>query len=156
LYLFYVYLFILFLFISLRPAEMSSKIPVPIVRVVFPSKNTLPARDPRFDELSGRFEESRFEKHYSFLEELKERDLNQLKEQLKAEKDLQQKEKLKRALQIAQDRRKTELDKKKTKEAITHLKKEIKPAHHIPHSQRKPFFPHRGNILFSFSSFVKN
>lgn len=42
-----------------RPREMSSKVPVPVVREIIPVKKTTP-RDPRFDSLCGTFNEKVF------------------------------------------------------------------------------------------------
>jgi ribosomal RNA-processing protein 36 len=52
------------------------------------------SRDPRFDSLSGKFNEDLFQKSYSFVEDYKQEELNELNEQLRKEKDPEEKERL--------------------------------------------------------------
>ena len=51
-------------------------------------------RDPRFDSLSGKFNEDLFEKSYSFLNEYKKSEIEQIKNQINKEKDPDEKSKL--------------------------------------------------------------
>ncbi|KPP78403.1 hypothetical protein Z043_102096 [Scleropages formosus] len=56
-----------------RPMEISSKKPAPFLRQVVPVKKKL-LRDPRFDNLSGEFKPEIFEKTYSFLNDVKQKE----------------------------------------------------------------------------------
>jgi ribosomal RNA-processing protein 36 len=51
-------------------------------------------RDPRFDSLSGKFNEDLFHKSYSFVEEYKQEELKEINEQLRKEQDPEEKERL--------------------------------------------------------------
>nr|CAD7426576.1 unnamed protein product [Timema monikensis] len=81
-----------------RPREMSSKVPVSLLCEVVPVKKVVP-RDPRFDTLCGAFNEKAFKSSYSFLSKVKQQELKQLKEDLKAEKNSNRKEKIRYLIQ---------------------------------------------------------
>nr|CAD7197468.1 unnamed protein product [Timema douglasi] len=81
-----------------RPREMSSKVPVSLLSEVVPVKKVVP-RDPRFDTLCGEFNEKAFKSSYSFLSKVKQQELKQLKEDLKAEKNSIRKEKIRYLIQ---------------------------------------------------------
>ncbi|KAI9473934.1 MAG: hypothetical protein EXX96DRAFT_579922 [Benjaminiella poitrasii] len=51
-------------------------------------------RDPRFDKLSGHFNQDLFEKSYGFINEYKKSEMEMLKERIKKEKDPDTQEKL--------------------------------------------------------------
>ncbi|KAJ7374405.1 rRNA biogenesis protein rrp36 [Desmophyllum pertusum] len=72
-----------------RPREMSSKKPVSRLRHVIPL-----ARDPRFDELSGTFNQEKFDKAYSFLGEIKANEKKQLQKELQKTKQPERKQQL--------------------------------------------------------------
>jgi len=95
--------------------EMSSKIPVSRFRMVVPTKNKFKPRDPRFDELSGPFNEHLFKKSFSFLDELKNKEIEDLRKQLKREKEPEEQTKINKAISIltqrmAAEKRKEEHD----------------------------------------------
>ncbi|ESO87718.1 hypothetical protein LOTGIDRAFT_234962 [Lottia gigantea] len=77
-----------------RPKEMSSKKRVPIFRKVIEVKRKL-NRDPRFDDLSGTFDEKQFKHSYAFLEEMKQKEKKQIVRAMKKEKDKSRKSELK-------------------------------------------------------------
>ncbi|CAG2213673.1 RRP36 [Mytilus edulis] len=56
-----------------RPMEMSSKRPVRLSKESDPAKKKM-TRDPRFDDLSGEYNESYFKSNYSFLYDIKSRE----------------------------------------------------------------------------------
>ncbi|XP_021003089.1 ribosomal RNA processing protein 36 homolog [Parasteatoda tepidariorum] len=64
-----------------RPREMSSKTPVPVFRDVFAIKKAH-SRDPRFDDLSGTFDEELFEENYSFVDDIKRKEREKLEKEL--------------------------------------------------------------------------
>ena len=76
-----------------RPREASSKRKVSVIRnpEQIAKKNH---RDPRFDDLSGEFDESRFEASYDFLKEMRTDEKQQLNNELKKCKDEQRKVKI--------------------------------------------------------------
>jgi ribosomal RNA-processing protein 36 len=57
-------------------------------------------RDPRFDSLSGNFNEELFNKSYSFLDDLKQGEMKEMRKELKKTTDPKEKEKLRKALGI--------------------------------------------------------
>lgn len=76
-----------------RPMEVSAKRPVPFLRqIVTVKKSTL--RDPRFDDLSGEYKSDIFEKTYSFINDIKNREKEVVKKKLKKTKSEKKKEKL--------------------------------------------------------------
>lgn len=71
-----------------RPMEMSSRKPVPFGQPdVQSKKHAFVARDPRFDDLSGEFNESYFKQSYGFLSDIKLREKQKLLKMLKKTKD---------------------------------------------------------------------
>ncbi|GAB1601433.1 ribosomal RNA processing protein 36 homolog [Argonauta hians] len=65
-----------------EPLEMSSKKQVSTIRKVVPVQKKV-HRDPRFDDLSGKYNEEFFKKSYSFIEDYKEKELKVLKKKIK-------------------------------------------------------------------------
>ncbi|CAO3597112.1 unnamed protein product [Absidia cylindrospora] len=76
------------------PMEMSSKKKVGRFRDVVETASTK-RRDPRFDKLSGQLNQDLFEKSYEFLNDYKQSEQAQLKEQLTKTKDPEERERLK-------------------------------------------------------------
>lgn len=76
-----------------RPRELSSKKPVPRLRQVIPVKKRM-ARDPRFDELSGSFNQEMFDKAYSFLDDVKANEKKQLQKEMQKTKHPERKHQL--------------------------------------------------------------
>jgi len=68
------------------PAEMSAKRPVSILKKVVPVKK-VKFRDPRFDSLSGTFDNKSFKSSYAFLTEYKRNDLENLRKELEVTTD---------------------------------------------------------------------
>uniref|UniRef100_A0A3B5BAI2 rRNA biogenesis protein RRP36 n=1 Tax=Stegastes partitus TaxID=144197 RepID=A0A3B5BAI2_9TELE len=69
-----------------RPMEISAKKPAPFLRQVVPvRKPTL--RDPRFDDLSGEYKPEIFEKTYKFINDIRHREKEIVKKQLKKTKN---------------------------------------------------------------------
>jgi len=81
-----------------RPREMSSKKTVGRFReVVQVAKKE--RRDPRFDPLCGEFNDKLFKESYQFVNEVKARELTELKKQLKTEEDKERREEVKYLIQ---------------------------------------------------------
>ena len=77
-----------------RPQEVTSKKPVSrFIQVVKPEKKT--ARDPRFDHLSGNFDQAGFDKAYAFLDDYRKDEVEQLKDSIKGSKNEWEQERMK-------------------------------------------------------------
>eukprot|EP01133_Synstelium_polycarpum_P014177 gene14177-16713_t len=68
------------------PQEVSAKIPVGRFKQVV-AINKKAVRDPRFDNLGGKFDERFFRSQYGFLDEIIRRDIDRMTEKLKATED---------------------------------------------------------------------
>ena len=104
------------------PREESSKVRVPSVRdvVVVPK---VVRRDPRFDGVSGTYDEKAWKRNYNFVGDIKSSEVAQLKEQLRKEVDPSEKKKMKLLLQRMQNQEKAEKLKEK-KEAESKMERE--------------------------------
>ncbi|KAG0176319.1 hypothetical protein DFQ29_006284 [Apophysomyces sp. BC1021] len=108
------------------PMEVTSKKAVGRFREVVPAASAK-RRDPRFDKLSGAFNQDLFEKSYTFLDDYKSSEITMLREQLRKQKDPEEREKIqsvltkmvsqessakeaKRKQQLARERKKTEAE----------------------------------------------
>merc|ERR1719474_2637323 len=81
-----------------RPREMSSKKTVGRFReVVQVAKKE--RRDPRFDPLCGEFNDKLFKESYQFVNEVKSKELVELKKQLRTEEDRERREEVKYLIQ---------------------------------------------------------
>lgn len=101
-------------------------------------------RDPRFDPMCGDFDDALFKQSYKFVDDIKSKELIELKKQLKSEEDPEQVEQLKYLIQRmenqAREKKKVEKEKaakneerKKNKE----LAKEGKAPVYVSKSERK-------------------
>ncbi|KAF7728391.1 hypothetical protein EC973_006199 [Apophysomyces ossiformis] len=104
------------------PMEMSSKKAVSRLREVVTTAS-VKRRDPRFDKLSGSFNQDLFEKSYTFLEEYKSSEMNMLREQLRKEKDPEEREKLERLLTKMVSQESSAREAKRKKELARERKK---------------------------------
>ncbi|XP_043236872.1 ribosomal RNA processing protein 36 homolog [Amphibalanus amphitrite] len=104
------------------PREESSKMRVPSVRDVIAVPKVV-RRDPRFDGVSGTYDEKAWKKNYKFVGDIKTSEKTQLKEQLRKESDPSEKKKLKVLLQRLQNQEKAEKEKEK-KEAEAKMERE--------------------------------
>ncbi|XP_067254707.1 ribosomal RNA processing protein 36 homolog [Chanodichthys erythropterus] len=80
-----------------RPQEISAKKPVPFLRKVVPVKKRI-SRDPRFDDLSGEYKPEIFNKTYKFINDLREKEAQIVRKNLKKAKSQTKKEELKALL----------------------------------------------------------
>ncbi|KAG6206718.1 hypothetical protein E4U50_004136 [Claviceps purpurea] len=95
------------------PQEQTSKRPVKRLREIIPDPRRK-ARDPRFDPLVGKLDETRARKAYAFLDEYRETEMADLRAQIKKSKNPLDKEALKRQLMSMESRKKAQ--KKKDEE----------------------------------------
>eukprot|EP01132_Coremiostelium_polycephalum_P006704 gene6704-8301_t len=97
------------------PVEMPSNIPVSRFRQIIPNK-TKKFRDPRFDNLSGSFDERLFRKQYSFLDDIMKRDISNLTKQLELSQDPNEKQRLFKMIQSQKSKLRAQLIKDKERE----------------------------------------
>ncbi|XP_071161576.1 ribosomal RNA processing protein 36 homolog [Mytilus edulis] len=119
-----------------RPMEMSSKRPVRLSKESDPAKKKM-TRDPRFDDLSGEYNESYFKSNYSFLYDIKSREKEKIKKTMKKEKDPEKKVELKMLYNRMDQQEQSEKQKDKRKT----LEKEWKKKEQSQVKEgKKPFF----------------
>lgn len=106
-----------------QPLELSSKRAVGRFRQVVEVKKRR-TLDPRFEAQSGRLNEDLFNKSYAFLDEYKQRELQELKQQLKKSKSTTKKEDLKREIALLQQELTEKKKQEKIKSALTKRKHE--------------------------------
>jgi ribosomal RNA-processing protein 36 len=106
------------------PIVVSAKAPLsrrPRQVVQLPKQET---RDPRFDGLSGTFSEETFRKSYGFIDDIKKGEIVQLKQAIRKERRYDERAKLREALQIMENRMRSDKQKQKQKEIIRQHKKQ--------------------------------
>ncbi|DBA72635.1 hypothetical protein WJX79_007607 [Trebouxia sp. C0005] len=120
-----------------RPIEQSSKRPVPRHRQVVELRNS-ESRDPRFENLSGKFSTDQFRKQYAFVydEELPEEKRN-LKSQMQKTKDPEAKQQLQTQLARIEQQIKEEQTRRQQQTALKSHKAEERAA---VKQGKKPFF----------------
>lgn len=126
-----------------RPREISSKKPVKFLRDVFNVKKQV-RRDPRFDNLSGEYNDMIFQESYSFLDEIKKKEKMELKKQMKKETDEKKRTKIKVLISKIDNQEKEkhkkemrEKNKKIMKQEIIDKLKEGKKPYFLKKSERK-------------------
>ncbi|XP_055345822.1 ribosomal RNA processing protein 36 homolog [Paramacrobiotus metropolitanus] len=96
------------------PMEMSSKKPN---MQRFPSGSTTVKRqryrDPRFDERCGQFSANSFEDNYKFVYDLRRKEMDMVKKQLKMEMDPEARDKLQNLLGRQENQERSKMQKKK-------------------------------------------
>ncbi|XP_071868839.1 ribosomal RNA processing protein 36 homolog [Bombus fervidus] len=107
-----------------RPREISSKKPVPRFRKLVQVKKFIP-RDPRFDSLCGTYDPKRFKRNYSFINEIKENDIKELKKELTKSKDPKKIKKIKYLIQRLENQLREEKRRNLEEQKVYEEKKEI-------------------------------
>lgn len=107
-----------------RPREMSAKKPVSRFRESVSVKKII-ARDPRFDSLCGTFDEKAFKHSYAFINDLRENDLETLRNELKEATDLKTKRNIKYLIQRFENQLREEKKRKEKEEKKREEKKEV-------------------------------
>ncbi|XP_068413716.1 kelch domain-containing protein 3 isoform X2 [Eschrichtius robustus] len=106
-----------------RPLEMSAKARVPFLRQVVPISKKV-ARDPRFDDLSGEYNPEVFDKTYQFLNDIRAREKDLVKKQLKKRRSGEEREKLQQLLQQMEQQEMAQQERKRQQELHLALKQE--------------------------------
>ncbi|KAK3169446.1 hypothetical protein OEA41_008829 [Lepraria neglecta] len=107
------------------PTELSSKKAVSRKRSVVPTKK-LDVRDPRFEPLTGPFDEQKTKKNYAFLDTYRDSEMSELKAAIRKTKDAEAKEKLKRAFLSMESRKKAQERKDQEQEVLRKHRREEK------------------------------
>ncbi|KAF4988638.1 hypothetical protein FDECE_14972 [Fusarium decemcellulare] len=118
------------------PQEQTSKRPVSRRREIIPDTRRQ-YRDPRFDPLVGRVDEEKASRAYAFLDEYREKEMADLKAQIKKTKDPNAKDDLKRQLQAMESRKKA---RKRKEEADNLLKEHRKKEKELVAQGKTPFY----------------
>jgi ribosomal RNA-processing protein 36 len=118
------------------PTEISSKKAVSRKREVVPVAKR-EYRDPRFEPTTGPVDESKFRKAYSFLDDYRDDEIKELKNAIKAGRDEDSKERLKKALLSMESKKKAQIRKEKEQEILDKHRKEEKEA---VKQGKKPFY----------------
>ncbi|CAG2176269.1 unnamed protein product [Oppiella nova] len=110
-----------------RPQEISSKKAVQQLREVFQTKKKteIERRDPRFEEGSGRYSESVFNKTYDFLNDIRNKEMKELKKMLKKTKSDDKRQELQYLLQRMTNQRTSEQMKQKRKQLETNVRNKL-------------------------------
>jgi ribosomal RNA-processing protein 36 len=109
------------------PQEISSKKPVSrkhFLQLANPQIHK--PRDPRFETLNNTVSQGSFRNAYSFLDKYQNDEISLLKEQIRTERDPDEKEKLRKTLQSLQSRRESQAAKKRAEEVLKERKREEK------------------------------
>ncbi|XP_005389794.1 PREDICTED: ribosomal RNA processing protein 36 homolog isoform X2 [Chinchilla lanigera] len=106
-----------------RPLEMSAKVRVPFLRQVVPISKKV-ARDPRFDDLSGEYNPEVFDKTYQFLNDIRAKEKELVKKQLKKHRSEEERGKLQQLLQRLEQQEAAQQERKRQQELRLALKQE--------------------------------
>lgn len=121
-----------------RPRESTAKKQVPLLGATKSKKKELNGpRDPRFDTRCGEFDRDKFKQDYEFVNEIRENEAIQLKEELRNTTDETEREKIKLLLQRMKNQNREEKKLKEKKEAKKQRTGQISEA---VKSDKKPFF----------------
>lgn len=123
-----------------RPTEVSARRPVQRKIAAVKEKTT---RDPRFDDLSGEYNEQIFKETYGFLTDVKSKEKMKLKKMIKTTKDEDTKTKMKALLNRMEQQELAE--KRKTRR--DELEREMKKTEREKVKEgKKPYFLKKGDI----------
>ncbi|XP_064142387.1 kelch domain-containing protein 3 isoform X2 [Loxodonta africana] len=106
-----------------KPLEMSAKARVPFLRQVVPVSKKV-TRDPRFDDLSGEYNPEVFDKTYQFLNDIRAKEKQTVKKQLKKHHLGEEREKLQLLLQRIEQQEMAQQERKQQQELRLALKRE--------------------------------
>ncbi|KAK9463275.1 uncharacterized protein V1516DRAFT_616104, partial [Lipomyces oligophaga] len=124
------------------PTELSSKKPVSRFRQVIEDVPKIIRRDPRFEALSGKFSATEFRKNYSFLNDYRAKELQDIKAKWTKEKDENTKTLLLKQWKSLESKletdRKKDYERQVIREHIQQEKEKIK-------SGKKPYFLKRSD-----------
>lgn len=122
-----------------RPREEGVKRPVPFLANEKPNSSTIVSerRDPRFDPKCGDFDQTKFAENFDFVSEIREKELIELKGQLKDTTDPKEQKKIKYLLQRMKNQKTEKVKRKIKEEVLAEEREEIKKA---KQEFRKPYY----------------
>lgn len=123
-----------------RPTECSARRPVPKKEAPTKAKAT---RDPRFDDLSGEFNEQIFKKTYGFIADVKTKEKEKLKKMIQKETDKSKKSEMKQLLNRIEQQEHAEKRKERRHELTQEMKKKEREK---VKEGKKPYFLKKGDI----------
>lgn len=133
-----------------RPREISAKKQVPLLGKSKPTKKDQAPRDPRFDSNCGEFDRNKFKEDYEFVNEIREKEIVELKEQLKQLKSDEQAEEKSKVKLVIQRMQNQNLEEKKLRERKQAMAEERQKNKNAIKNERKPFFISKRMSNFSF------
>ncbi|XP_052601463.1 ribosomal RNA processing protein 36 homolog isoform X1 [Peromyscus californicus insignis] len=119
-----------------RPLEMSAKVRVPFLRQVVPISKKV-ARDPRFDDLSGEYNPEIFDKTYQFLSDIRAKEKELVRKQLKKHRSGEEHEKLRQLLQRMEQQDVAQQERRQQQELRLALKQERRA---LAQQGHRPYF----------------
>ncbi|XP_005072517.1 ribosomal RNA processing protein 36 homolog isoform X1 [Mesocricetus auratus] len=119
-----------------RPLEMSAKVRVPFLRQVVPISKKV-ARDPRFDDLSGEYNPEIFDKTYQFLNDIRAKEKELVKKQLKKHRSGKEHERLQQLLHRMEQQEMAQQERKQQQELRLALKQERRA---LAQQGHRPYF----------------
>ncbi|XP_059138356.1 kelch domain-containing protein 3 isoform X2 [Peromyscus eremicus] len=119
-----------------RPLEMSAKVRVPFLRQVVPISKKV-ARDPRFDDLSGEYNPEIFDKTYQFLDDIRAKEKELVRKQLKKRRSGEEHEKLRQLLQRMEQQDVAQQERRQQQELRLALKQERRA---LAQQGHRPYF----------------
>ncbi|XP_074647684.1 ribosomal RNA processing protein 36 homolog isoform X2 [Tubulanus polymorphus] len=120
-----------------RPMEISSKRPTRRLKDGGVAVKRKTIRDPRFDDLSGDYDEKLFQQSYGFIDGLKAREKTMLSKKLKKCENPTERAKIRRLLDRFKQQENTRKQKEKTRETEKMLKNKEKE---LVESGKSPFY----------------
>ncbi|XP_001627681.2 ribosomal RNA processing protein 36 homolog isoform X1 [Nematostella vectensis] len=124
------------------PQELSSKQRVPKLRKVVQVKKKM-GRDPRFDDLSGKFNEDLFRKSYSFVNDIRVEEKKSVEKELKKTKNAEKRKNLHDLLKVMNQQERS----RKSAEAKRESKKKIKETEReLVQKGKKPFYLRKSEL----------
>lgn len=128
-----------------RPRETSSKKQVPLLGKVSTSKKGDGPRDPRFDNKCGEFDRDKFKEDYGFVNEIREKEISELKKELRELRSdqIDERNKIKMVIQRMQNQNLEAKKLKQRKEANLNMRQTNKDA---IKNEKKPFFVSKGKF----------
>lgn len=126
-----------------RPREVSARKQVPLLGKASTSKTDERPRDPRFDSKCGEFDRTKFKEDYSFVQEIREKEIIELKQKLReiGGNQTEEREKVKMVLQRMKNQN---LEEKKLKERKEMRSSQLQKNKAAIKSEKKPFFVSKG------------
>lgn len=130
-----------------RPREITAKKQVPLLSAIKKSAAESAApRDPRFDSKCGEFDRDKFKEDYSFVNEIREKEISDLKSQLKRLKGAEAAEERQKVKTVLQRMQNQNLEERKLMERKQAMARDRADNKNAIKNERKPFFAPKRKI----------